>query len=78
MAIEDTVWREDVIDQEEIARDSARVLDDWIQRLAYQGADPALLQRLEETRELYSQVFRNLSSVRQCFPSPHQKNYGGG
>jgi hypothetical protein len=76
MALEDTVWREDVIDQEEVARDSAKVLDEWIQRLAYQGAPPALLQRLTETRDLYSQVYANLQSVKQCFPSPHQKHYG--
>lgn len=76
MALHDTVWREDVIDQLEVARDSAKVIDEWLQRLAYQGAHPELLRRLTEIRDLYSQVYAGFQSIQQCFPSPHQRTYG--
>lgn len=75
MALEDTLWREDVIDQEEVARDSGKVLDDWIRRLAYQGAPPQLIQHMTGIRDLYSQVYQMLGAVKQCFPSPHEKRY---
>jgi hypothetical protein len=74
--LHEAVWREDIIDQIAVARDSCKVLDSWIKRLAYQGAPVELLQRLTAVRDSYSQVYQTLENVKPCFPSPHQKTYG--
>jgi hypothetical protein len=74
--LSETVWREDIIDQIEVARDSCKVLDSWIQRLAYQGAPVQLIQQLTDTRESCGRVYRQLEDLKACFPSPHQKRYG--
>jgi hypothetical protein len=76
MGLEDTIWREDIIDQTEVARDSCKVLDNWIQRLAYQGAPPALIQRFSAIRDQYGQAYKELEELKTCFPSPHQRRYG--
>jgi methionine synthase II (cobalamin-independent) len=71
--LSDQIWREDIIDQQEVAADCARVLNAFVQRATYQGAPPALIAKLTRLRDLNAEVNDELEEIKLCFPSQPQR-----
>jgi hypothetical protein len=68
MAITDQVWREDVDDEEDYVRSFTKVLVEWSERLRYQRAPPALIQRVDALRDQAAAMCDELAALKVCFP----------
>ena len=68
MDLREPVWLEDLDDQGDVARDSAKVFDTWVQRLHYQHAPQALIDRVKVLRDLAARLNDEIVDVRSYFP----------
>lgn len=68
MSLTDQVWKEDIIDQQDVARDTAKVLNDFVKRMRYQGAPNELVRRIEKLRDQAASMHDDLEDLKQYFP----------
>jgi hypothetical protein len=68
MALSDQIWREDLIDQQDYVQSFTRMLVGWSERLRYQGAPPALVQRVDNLRDQAAAMCDELEALKVCFP----------
>jgi hypothetical protein len=66
--ITDPVWREDIVDEQDVMRDAAKIFHDWARRLRYHNAPSALVQRVERLRDTAAQMNDELQELQPCFP----------
>lgn len=68
MDLKEPIWREDVIDERDYVQSFTRVLIMWSERLRYQGAPPALIQRVDALRDAGAKMSDDLKDIEVCFP----------
>lgn len=68
MALHDQIWREDVDDEKDYVHSFTRVLVEWAERLRYQQAPPALVQRVDTLRDQAASMCDELEALKVCFP----------
>lgn len=68
MSLTDQVWREDIVDQQDTVRDSAKVLNDYAKRMRYQGAPAELVRKVEKLRDQAASMNDDLEELKQYFP----------
>lgn len=68
MILDAQVWREDVEEQHDIARDCAKVLNEYMKRMNFQRAPADLIAKIQRARDLQAEVADELAPIIQCFP----------
>lgn len=68
MALDDQVWREDIEELRDIARDGAKVLNDYMKRMNFQRAPPELVAKAQKARDLFAETADELTPLIGCFP----------
>jgi hypothetical protein len=66
---EEPIWREDVKDHGEYAKDVTKVFHKMVETLQRQGAPPDLIVRLVRLRDLSAQICDELEELEARFPS---------
>lgn len=66
--IREQVWESDIAEQELLIRDNINGLTNIYERLRFQQAPPALIERIFEVRADLSKSLDNLAELRRCFP----------
>jgi hypothetical protein len=66
--LREQIWLEDILDTEDVARETARVLDNFVQRGRAQGAPTTLVTELEVARNLCAEAMDRLQKIKPCFP----------
>jgi hypothetical protein len=64
----DQVWREDIEEQYDLAKNSAKTLNEYMRVMAIQDAPPDLIERLRKARDLYAEIADELGPILCRFP----------
>ena len=66
--IVEQVWESDVVEQTTLIKDTLKGLTNIYERLRFQQAPPALVERVFEARADLAKTLDDLDEIRQCFP----------
>jgi hypothetical protein len=68
MALNDQIWRDDLVDLQDDVKSNTKVLSDWVVRAHHQRAPPELVARLTQIRDQSAQMLDLLEELKPCFP----------